>query len=122
AENEDFAEAVQTAGLTYVGPSPKAIALMGSKTAARTAAARAGVPIVPGNDGPVAPDASDAEIEKIAATIGYPLLVKASPGGGGKGMCTWPGPSELRDGVRAALSEAGAGFGDSAISIERQLI
>ena len=122
AENEDFASAVLAAGLTYVGPSPKAIALMGSKTAARNAAARAGVPIVPGNDRPVAPDASDAEIEKMAAAVGYPLLVKAVAGGGGKGMRTVTGPAELRDGVRAARSEAGAAFGDSAIYIERQLV
>ena len=121
AENEEFASAVQSAGLTYIGPSPEAIALMGSKTAARNAAARAGVPIVPGNDAPVPPEASDVEIEQIAAAVGYPLLVKAVAGGGGKGMRTITAPAELRDGVRAARSEAGAAFGDSAIYIERRL-
>ena len=121
AENAEFAAAVRDAGLTYIGPSPEAIVLMGSKTAARQAATRAGVPIVPGNDSPLPQDATDGEIEKIATGIGYPLLVKAVAGGGGKGMRTVDGPADLRDGVRAARSEAGAAFGDSAIYLERQL-
>jgi acetyl-CoA carboxylase, biotin carboxylase subunit len=121
AENEHFAAAVRDGGLTYIGPSPEAIALMGSKTAARQAATRAGVPVVPGNDRPIPGDASDADIETIAAAVGYPLLVKAVAGGGGKGMRTITAPSDLKEGVRAARSEAGAAFGDSAIYVERRL-
>jgi acetyl-CoA carboxylase biotin carboxylase subunit len=121
AENEDFAAAVRDGGLTYIGPSPEAIALMGSKTAARQAASRAGVPVVPGNDAPLPPDASDTEIDKVAAAVGYPLLVKAVAGGGGKGMRTVTAPADLKDSVRAARSEAGAAFGDSSIYIERRL-
>src|SRR5437660_1185516 len=85
AENEDFAAACRDAGLTFIGPTPETIALMGSKTAARAAARRAGVPIVPGTDDPIRPDATDDEIASIAGAIGYPLLVKAVAGGGGKG-------------------------------------
>ena len=121
AENEDFAAAVRDAGLTFIGPTPEAIETMGSKTAARTAARRAGVPVVPGTEDPLAPDVPDAEIAKAAAAIGYPLLVKAVAGGGGKGMRTVADPAELSAAVRAARSEAGAAFGDAAVYLERRL-
>src|SRR6267142_4850069 len=74
AENSDFATAVRDAGLIFIGPSPEAIETMGSKTAARTAALRAGVPVVPGTEDPISPDTPDAEIASVAHAIGYPLL------------------------------------------------
>src|SRR3954452_2548601 len=121
AENEEFAAAVRDAGLTFIGPTPEAIETMGSKTAARTAAKRAGVPVVPGTEDPLAVDVADGEIAKVAAAIGYPLLVKAVAGGGGKGMRTVTEPADLAAAVRAARSEAGAAFGDAAVYLERQL-
>src|SRR4051794_15010951 len=114
AENEEFAAAVRDAGLTFIGPTPAAIETMGSKTAARTAAIRAGVPVVPGTEDALGADVPDAEIAVSAASIGYPLLVKAVAGGGGKGMRTVTEPAGLADAVRAARSEAGAAFGDTA--------
>jgi acetyl-CoA carboxylase biotin carboxylase subunit len=121
AESADFAAAVQDAGLTFIGPSAKAVALMGSKTAARAAAVRAGVPVVPGTEAPFSPAVSDAEIARVAETIGYPLLVKAVAGGGGKGMRTVIEASELAGAVRAAGSEASSAFGDAAVYLERRL-
>jgi acetyl-CoA carboxylase, biotin carboxylase subunit len=121
AENEAFASAVQDAGLTFIGPSPAAIALMGSKTAARAAAAAAGVPVVPGTHTPLPADLPDAEIERLAASIGYPLLVKAVAGGGGKGMRAVADAAALPDAIRAARSEAGTAFGDAAVYLERRL-
>jgi len=121
AENEDFAAAVRDAGVTFIGPTPAAIETMGSKTAARTAAKRAGVPVVPGTEDPLAPDVPDADIAAAASRIGFPLLVKAVAGGGGKGMRTVGEPSELANAVRAARSEAGTAFGDAAVYLERRL-
>ena len=121
AENEEFAAAVQGAGLTFIGPSPAAIETMGSKTAARLAATRAGVPVVPGTADPLDASVSDDAIAGLAASIGYPLLVKAVAGGGGKGMRTVTVPAELSAAVRAARSEASAAFGDASIYLERRL-
>ena len=122
AENDDFAAACRDAGVTFIGPSPEAIALMGSKTAAREAATRAGVPVVPGTDGPLPDGLADAEIAAIAEHVGYPLLVKAVAGGGGKGMRTVATAAELAGAVRAARSEAGSAFGESTVYIERKLV
>ena len=121
AENEDFAAACRDAGLTFIGPTPEAIALMGSKTAARQAATAAGVSVVPGTDTPLTADAGDDEIARIAESVGYPVMVKAVAGGGGKGMRVVRSREELSNAVRAARSEAGAAFGDSAIYLERRL-
>src|SRR3954469_5351862 len=121
AENEDFAAAVRDAGLTFIGPTPEAIETMGSKRAGRTPARLAGVPVVPGTEDPLAPDVSDEAIATAAAAIGYPLLVKAVAGGGGKGMRTVTDPGDLAGAVRAARSEAGAAFGDAAVYLERRL-
>ena len=121
AENEDFAAAVRDAGLTFIGPTAEAIALMGSKTAARAAARRAGVPVVPGTEDPLPSAVSDDEIARMADGVGYPLLVKAVAGGGGKGMRTVTDPLELAGAVAAARSEAGAAFGDAAVYFERRL-
>jgi acetyl-CoA carboxylase biotin carboxylase subunit len=121
AEQESFARAVVDAGLTFIGPTPGAIALMGSKTAARAAAARAGVPVVPGTAEPVPATTSDAELEALAHSIGYPVLVKAVSGGGGKGMRTVVESADLAGAVRAARSETDSAFGDAAVYLERRL-
>jgi acetyl-CoA carboxylase biotin carboxylase subunit len=121
AENETFAAACRDAGLTFIGPAPEAIALMGSKTAARQAAMAAGVAIVPGTETPLATDVRDEEIAAVADRIGYPVMVKAVAGGGGRGMRVVGAREELSAAVRAARSEAGAAFGDSAIYLERRL-
>jgi acetyl-CoA carboxylase biotin carboxylase subunit len=122
AENAAFASACQGAGLVFIGPTPEMIALMGSKTEARRVAIASGVPVVPGTDEPFASGDSDAAIEATAVRIGYPLLVKAVAGGGGKGMRRVVEPGELAGAVRAARSEAGTAFGDSAVYLERQLL
>jgi len=121
AENEEFAAAVRDAGLTFIGPTPAAIETMGSKTAARLAATSAGVPVVPGTAAPLGDDVTDEAIGMLAAAIGYPLLVKAVAGGGGKGMRTVTDPADLSHAVRAARSEAGTAFGDSSVYLERRL-
>jgi len=121
AENEDFAAAVRAAGLIFIGPTADAIRTMGSKTAARMAATRAGVPIVPGTADPIGLDAPDVHLARIAESLGYPVLVKAVAGGGGKGMRTVTDPADLVSAVRAARSEAGAAFGDAAVYLERRL-
>jgi acetyl-CoA carboxylase biotin carboxylase subunit len=121
AENEGFAAACRDAGLTFIGPSPEAIALMGSKTAARQAAIKAGVPVVPGTEEPLDTGVSNVEIAAAAERLGYPLMVKAVAGGGGKGMRVVASPDELASAVRAARSEAAASFGNAAIYLERRL-
>ncbi len=121
AENAQFARAVNDAGMTFVGPTPDAIETMGSKTAARIAAKRAGAPVVPGTEDPFSVDVPDEVIARSAADVGYPVLVKAVSGGGGKGMRTVTDARDLATAVRAARSEAGAAFGDAAIYLERRL-
>ena len=121
AENQEFAAAVQAAGLTFIGPSPDAIATMGNKTAARLAAMQAGVPVVPGSEEALGAEASDAAMAAAAQSVGYPVLVKAVAGGGGKGMRTVVDPSELHGAIRAARSEAQASFGEAAVYLERRL-
>jgi acetyl-CoA carboxylase biotin carboxylase subunit len=121
AENAAFARACADAGLTFIGPSADAIALMGSKTAARAAATAAGVPVVPGTERPLDDTVSDEEIASMADAIGYPLLVKAVAGGGGKGMRAVEARGSLSAAIRAARSEAGSAFGDTAIYLERRL-
>jgi acetyl-CoA carboxylase biotin carboxylase subunit len=121
AENEAFAQACADAGLTFVGPTPQAIALMGGKTAARDVAVRAGVPVVPGTVDPFGEDAPDDAVVRAADAIGYPLLVKAVAGGGGKGMRTVAAPDALLPAVRLARSEAKAAFGDGGVYLERRI-
>jgi len=122
AENAGFARACADARLTFIGPSPEAIALMGSKTAAREAAIAAGVPVVPGTGQPLDERASDAEIASIADGIGFPLVVKAVAGGGGKGMRTVDDRSRLASAITTARSEARSAFGDGSVYLERRLI
>ena len=121
AENPLFARACRDAGLTFIGPSPEAISLMGSKTAARAAAIRAGVPVVPGTERPLDVRVLDEEVAAIAERIGYPIVVKAVAGGGGKGLRIVEEPAELTAAIRTARSEAGAAFGDTSIYLERRL-
>ncbi len=122
AENEEFAAACRDAGVTFIGPSPESIAMMGSKTAARRTAAAAGVPVVPGTETPLPDTMPDAEVVAVAAGVGYPLLVKAVAGGGGKGMRVVQRPEDLAHAVRTARSEAGSAFGDTSVYFERQLL
>ncbi len=122
AETAAFAAACRDAGLVFIGPSPEAIALMGSKTEARAAAVRAGVPVVPGTAEPLGADADDGEVTRIAADVGYPLMVKAVAGGGGKGMRVVTVPGELASAIRAARSEAASSFGDPSVYLERRLV
>jgi acetyl-CoA carboxylase biotin carboxylase subunit len=121
AENEDFAQACQDAGLVFVGPSAQAISLMGGKTSARDVARSVGVPLVPGTDEPFDDRATDDVISRAAERIGYPLLVKAVAGGGGKGMRSVSRPEDLSAAIRVARSEAASAFGDSAVFLERRI-
>ena len=122
AENEDFAAACRDAGLTFIGPTPEAITLMGSKTGARQVAMKAGVPVVPGTEEPLAETVSDADVLSIAERIGYPLMLKAVAGGGGKGMRMVATPADLPGALRAARSEAQSAFGDGAVYLERRIM
>ena len=121
AENAAFARACADAGLLFIGPSPDAIRSMGSKTAAREIAIRAGVPVVPGTDAPLGAAATDDDIMRAGAHVGYPLMVKAVAGGGGKGMRAVEAADALLNAVRTARSEAGAAFGDTAVYFERRI-
>jgi acetyl-CoA carboxylase biotin carboxylase subunit len=121
AENETFAAACRDARLTFIGPSAEAIALMGSKIAARRTAVAAGVAVVPGTADPLAADVSLDRIDAIAREIGYPIMIKAVAGGGGKGMRVVEHAADLASAVRAARSEAAAAFGDSSIYLERRI-
>lgn len=116
AENADFARAVIDAGLTFIGPTPEAMETMGSKISARRAAVAAGVPIVPGT---VEPLASLAEANETAAKFGYPVMLKAAAGGGGKGMRLVSSPAELPAAFETAQAEAAAAFGDSSLYLEK---
>ena len=118
AENATFAEMVEEHGLTFIGPEPEHIALMGDKIEARKTADKLGLPLVPGSDGAVD---SEATAKRMAEEIGFPLLVKAAAGGGGRGMKVARRPDELEEALRLASSEAAAAFGDDAIYMERYL-
>jgi acetyl-CoA carboxylase, biotin carboxylase subunit len=118
SENPTFAEACAQAGLTFVGPPAAAMRQVGSKTAARRLARETGVPMVPGTIEPVA---SDAEAARAAGEIGYPVMLKAAMGGGGKGMRLVRRADDLPEALRAARAEAGAAFGDAAVYFERAL-
>ena len=118
AENAGFARAVERAGLVWIGPPPEAIELMGHKTAALTRMQEAGVPIVPGTTGPVA---SPAEIVALGEEIGYPLIVKAAAGGGGKGMKIVGSSEEAGRAFESARREGQSYFADSSVYVERYL-
>ena len=116
AENAEFAQACADTGITFIGPSPDAIRRMGSKIAAKKIAARAGVPTIPGFS---AANLSDRDIAARASDVGYPLLIKASAGGGGKGMRIVHDTARLHGALEAARREAKSAFGDDTLLIER---
>ncbi len=118
SENADFAEAVETAGLIFVGPPASAIRAMGSKAAAKALMEKAGVPLVPGYHGE---DQSDATLAREAARVGFPVLIKASAGGGGKGMKVVEREADFAEALASARREAKAAFGDDRVLIERYL-
>ncbi len=116
AENASFACACAEAGLTFVGPSPEAIAAMGSKTGSRRLMEKAGVLVVPGTPGPAR---GPAELAEFGRRVGYPILLKASAGGGGKGMRRVDGEADLQASLARVSSEAEASFGDGAVYAEK---
>src|SRR5579859_822952 len=118
AENAGFARAVEDAGLVWIGPPAAAIELMGSKTAARRAMQAAGVPIVPGTTEPAT---GAEEVTRIAAEIGYPVLIKAAAGGGGKGMKVVRSDEEAQRAFESAQREGQAYFADASVYVERYL-
>lgn len=120
AERDDFAQAVEDAGLVFIGPRPSAIAAMGDKGVARTTVTNAGVPIVPGTEGEG--DLSDEELLNIAPSIGFPLLIKATAGGGGKGMREVKTIEEMPGLLQAARREAEAAFGDGNVYLEKLIL
>jgi acetyl-CoA carboxylase biotin carboxylase subunit len=118
SENAGFAEMVDAHGLTFIGPSSAHIAMMGDKIAAKAAMAAVGIPLVPGSDGAV----SDLETARfVASRIGYPVLIKAATGGGGRGLKVALDASELEDAFRLARTESRAAFGNDALYMEKYL-
>jgi len=116
SENAEFAAALETAGVVFIGPPVKAIQTMGDKIAAKTTVSAFGVPVVPGI---ARPGLTDEDLVAAAGDIGYPVLVKPSAGGGGKGMRVVHDPSELAAALVSARREAGAAFGDDTLFLER---
>jgi acetyl-CoA carboxylase, biotin carboxylase subunit len=118
SENARFAEIVEAHNIVWIGPKPEHIRVMGDKVEAKRTAAKLGLPLVPGSDGPV--EGAD-EARKVAAETGYPLLVKAASGGGGRGMKIVRSEDELESQISQARSEAKAAFGDDTVYIEKYL-
>jgi len=119
SENAKFAQACADAGIKFIGPSPASIDLMGSKTRARREMQRAGIPLVPGTSAGVE---SYEQAQQTARQIGYPVMLKAAAGGGGKGMRLVHSPEELKPALESAQSEAGGAFGDSEVYLEKAII
>jgi len=118
AENAAFAAACEDNDLAFVGPRPESIEVMGDKIRAKEAAAAAGVPLVPGSDGA----ATLEQVRSLAGEIGFPLLLKAAAGGGGRGMRLVPDPDELESAYRTASAEAQAAFSDGSLYVERAIV
>jgi geranyl-CoA carboxylase alpha subunit len=118
AENEKFAQACGDAGLVFIGPAPDAIRAMGNKAGAKDIMSKAGVPVVPGYQGA---DQSDATLLTEAGKIGFPVMIKAVAGGGGRGMRLVSDAAAFPDALRSARSEARAAFGDGAVILERAI-
>ena len=119
AERADFAEQVENSGFTFIGPSASVIRLMGDKVSAIAAMKETGVPTVPGSDGPLPED--EAECLKIAQRVGYPVIIKAAGGGGGRGMRVVHEESELIKSIKLTQVEAGAAFGNPMVYLEKFL-
>jgi acetyl-CoA carboxylase biotin carboxylase subunit len=118
SENARFAEIVEAHGYTFIGPKPEHIRMMGDKIAAKVAVKTAGIPVVPGSDGALK---SEAEAIYAAEAIGFPVLIKAAAGGGGRGMKVARTPEELPEALATARAEARAAFGDDSVYLERYL-
>ncbi len=118
SENADFARAVTKAGITFIGPSPEAMEIMGDKLSSKAAVKKYKIPLVPGSEGAIA-DVSQAL--KVGKEIGFPILIKASAGGGGKGMRIVEKPEEFEENLKRAVSEAESAFGDGSVFLERYL-
>jgi acetyl-CoA carboxylase biotin carboxylase subunit len=118
SENARFAEIVEEHQIVWIGPHPEHIRTMGDKMEAKRTAARLGLPLVPGSDGPIVPG---DEAAKVAAEVGYPVLVKAAAGGGGRGMKVVETPAALDGAIAQARSEAKAAFGHDAVYLEKYL-
>ena len=118
SENAKFAEILAAHNITFIGPSAEHIRIMGDKIEAKRTAKRLGIPVVPGSDGAVT---EDREARRSAAEIGYPVIIKASAGGGGRGMKVARSEDDLATALATARSEAGAAFGDDAVYIEKYL-
>ncbi|MFI4934461.1 MAG: acetyl-CoA carboxylase biotin carboxylase subunit [Caulobacterales bacterium] len=118
SENPRFAEIVQAHGFTFIGPKPEHIRIMGDKIAAKVAVRNAGIPVVPGSEGALS---SEAEAIQAAGEIGFPVLIKAAAGGGGRGMKVARSAEELPEALATAKAEAKAAFGDDAVYLERYL-
>ena len=119
AENADFAERVEKSGFVFVGPGPEAIRIMGDKVSAKQAMIKAGIPCVPGSEGELPDD--PAQLKSIAKKIGYPVIVKASGGGGGRGMRVVHTEAALLNAVTMTKAEAAAAFGNPAVYMEKYL-
>lgn len=119
SENASFAKRVEESGFAFIGPRHEAISIMGDKVKAKEAMIKAGVPVVPGSEGELPYD--DAEVIKIAKKVGYPVIIKAVAGGGGRGMRVVHEESELISSLQITRSEAEAGFGNPAVYMERYL-
>ena len=119
SENAEFAETCRSHGLTWIGPHPSCISAMGNKVTARYTAKAAGVPLVPGSNGPVS---ELAEMKAVAEEIGYPVLLKAASGGGGRGMKRVDHEDELEHAYNVASSEASAAFGDGSMYLEKFVV
>ena len=119
SENADFAERVEQSGFQFIGPTPESIRIMGDKVSAKQAMIRAGVPCVPGSEGELPDDAS--EIKRIAKTVGYPVIIKAAGGGGGRGMRVVHTEAALVNAVAMTKAEAGAAFNNPAVYMEKFL-
>ena len=119
AENADFAERIEQSGFIFIGPRPETIRLMGDKVSAIKAMRDAGVPCLPGSDGPL-PDDPD-EVRRVAREVGYPVIIKASAGGGGKGMRVVNTEAHLNNALQLTKQEAAAAFGDDTVYLEKYL-
>jgi pyruvate carboxylase len=119
SENPALPRACERAGITFIGPSAELLEALGDKTAARKLAQKAGIPVVPGTEEPVDPNSPD--IESIAEKIGYPLIIKAAFGGGGRGMRVVRSAADLKAQLNEASQEAGAAFGNAAVFLERYI-
>ena len=119
SENADFAERVEKSGFVFIGPTPEAIRIMGDKVSAKKAMIAAGVPCVPGSDGELPDD--PAQIRRIGKAVGYPVIIKAAGGGGGRGMRVVHNEAALIHAVQTTKAEAGAAFGNPAVYMEKFL-